>query len=271
MSPVELKQQILSHGRLPLEESGVIERTPNISSLIQKVIDRADWLPNNALVLLINGAVPTKRVAHSYDFANTSTGAAVLNITYTTTAVMALEWLSINAAWTKDKAVLVEWTTQNEEPSTQYDIQRSLDGQNFTTVHTVIGKFLNDYTYLDTDASTTIPVLYYRIKNEENGAKTHFSSIVSVKNPNKNARLDITAFPNPFSTSVNFVLDIPQTAPIQLTLFNAIGQQLITIVDETLSAGQHPINWTTHVPSGVYYLKMSDGKQQIVRKLVKAF
>jgi Bacterial Ig domain/Metallo-peptidase family M12/Secretion system C-terminal sorting domain len=252
-----------------LEEAGTAQRTPNISSIIQTIVNRVDWNPNNSLAIIITGANTTKRTAHAYDYFSTGVGSPILTITYTIDGTIPVEWLSINALWTKDNAIKVEWKVAHEDPYTQYEVQRSSDGQNFKTIQTLQGKHQDTYSYLDTEAANLSNILYYRIKNEAIGEKMQYSSIVSVKSKNKD--LGLTMAPNPFVGSVHVVLDVPQTATVQAKIFNAIGQQMATLVSETLSAGQHTIKWDVPVtiPSGVYYLEVSDGQQRIVRKLVK--
>ena len=253
-----------------VDEAGTAQRTPNINSIIQKIVNRTDWTANNSLVLLINGTNTTKRTAHSYDF-SAGTGSPVLTVTYTTDAIIPIEWLSVNAAWANDNTIKVAWKVAKEDPNTQYQVERSLDGRTFKSIQTLQGKYLNTYSYVDMEGATLANLLYYRIKNDAYGARSLYSPIVSVKNANKNTDLGLTIAPNPFVSSVNFVLDVPQTAPVQAHLFNAVGQHLAALVAETLSTGSHSINWDAKgsVPSGVYYLEVSDGKQRIARKLVK--
>lgn len=253
-----------------LEEAGAAQRTPNISSIIQKIVSRVDWSPNNSLVLIINGANTTKRTAHSYNYFSNGTGSPVLTITYSD-ATIPIEWLSVNASWANDNTLNIEWQVANEDPNTQYQVERSLDGRTFKTIQTLQGKKRKTYSYVDTEGAALANVLYYRIKEDANGAKSLYSPIVSVKNTSQSTDLGLVIAPNPFISTVNFVLDVPQTAAIRANLFNAIGQHIATLVAETLSAGSHAINWDAKgtIPSGVYYLEVSDGKQQIVRKLVK--
>ncbi len=60
-------------------EAGVNQRTPNIATIVQTIVNRADWNANNAMAILINGGV--RRTASAYD--GVSAEAAKLVITYT--------------------------------------------------------------------------------------------------------------------------------------------------------------------------------------------
>jgi Bacterial Ig domain/Secretion system C-terminal sorting domain len=156
-------------------EAGTAQRTPNLNTIIQKMVNRADWTPNNALVFLVNGA--SKRTAASYDYSAAT--APVLHVTYT--------------------------------------------------------------TYPTSVVSTEVQPLNFVV------------------------------FPNPFSTDVHFRFELPQSAPIQMNIFNAVGQRVTTFEDKTFSAGQQEIHWTptVSIPNGIYFLVLSDGKQRVMRKFVK--
>lgn len=60
--------------------TGMDQRTPDISPVIQEIIDRDNWASGNSVVLIINGDGSGKRVAHAYD--GDPAGAPVLHIEY---------------------------------------------------------------------------------------------------------------------------------------------------------------------------------------------
>jgi hypothetical protein len=63
--------------------AGVGQQTPNISSIIQQIVNRSDWVANNALVLFVNGGV--RRTASAYD--GVAAEAPKLFITYTVNTI----------------------------------------------------------------------------------------------------------------------------------------------------------------------------------------
>jgi chitodextrinase len=58
--------------------AGLAQRTPNLSALVQEVVDRGDWISGNALVFVITGS--GQRTAESFD--GKATAAPKLTITY---------------------------------------------------------------------------------------------------------------------------------------------------------------------------------------------
>jgi hypothetical protein len=61
-------------------QAGLDQQTPDITLVIQEIINRSDWLEGNSLVIIITGT--GKRVAESYN--GSSSGAPLLHVEYTT-------------------------------------------------------------------------------------------------------------------------------------------------------------------------------------------
>lgn len=78
------------------------------------------------------------------------------------------------------------------------------------------------------------------------------------------------AFPNPFNPSTTVAFTIPKAAPVQLIIYNELGQRVVKLIDDQLQAGQHTAFWNGKdvsgnlVSSGVYYMRLiSEGRQQV--------
>jgi hypothetical protein len=69
-------------------------------------------------------------------------------------------------------------------------------------------------------------------------------------------------YPNPFNPTTSFVIGLPQTAHLQILVYNILGQKVATLVDEERSAGFQTITWNgtsqsgVSVASGVYFVRM---------------
>ena len=72
-------------------------------------------------------------------------------------------------------------------------------------------------------------------------------------------------FPNPFNPETRIYFEVPQQHNIQLVIYNMMGQQIRTLVDEAYSAGRHVVNWDGRdnggikVPSGMYVYRIKAG------------
>lgn len=64
-------------------------------------------------------------------------------------------------------------------------------------------------------------------------------------------------YPNPFNPSTLIEFDIPRATGVSLKVFNMIGQEVATLVDEELQAGRYQAEFDgSSVPSGVYFYRL---------------
>lgn len=77
-------------------------------------------------------------------------------------------------------------------------------------------------------------------------------------------------FPNPSSSQSQFVIYLDKACKLNMTLYNAMGQQVKTLVNEqTVSSGMHTYNITTSdLSKGVYYCRVNKDNTSSVIKLI---
>jgi hypothetical protein len=81
-------------------------------------------------------------------------------------------------------------------------------------------------------------------------------------------------YPNPFNSSTVIRYELAEHSPVKLSIFNLLGQNVITLVDRTQSAGRYEILWNGHnqagisVPSGVYVYNIESGEFFQSKKLI---
>ena len=81
-------------------------------------------------------------------------------------------------------------------------------------------------------------------------------------------------YPNPFnpSTVIGFELSVP--GPVQLQVYNVLGQRIATLVDRLMPAGKHKVLWDGRTESGarsasgVYLYRLKVGDQIETRKMM---
>ncbi|PWN07144.1 T9SS type A sorting domain-containing protein [Rhodohalobacter mucosus] len=75
-------------------------------------------------------------------------------------------------------------------------------------------------------------------------------------------------YPNPFNPATNIVYFIPDNRQIKIGVYNVVGQQVATLVDEVMSAGEHTATWNaSDMPSGIYIVQLESGNQVFTRKI----
>ncbi len=80
-------------------------------------------------------------------------------------------------------------------------------------------------------------------------------------------------YPNPFNPSTKIAFDLPQDAKVKLVIYDILGRQIKTLVDNELrTAGKYTIEFNgSHLASGIYFyrLQVEGGKKfTAVKKMV---
>ena len=76
-------------------------------------------------------------------------------------------------------------------------------------------------------------------------------------------------YPNPFNPSTTIKYDLPVDARVSLKVFNVIGQEIVTLVDEDQKAGYRSIQWKpSNLASGVYFYRLEAGGFVASRKVL---
>jgi hypothetical protein len=84
------------------------------------------------------------------------------------------------------------------------------------------------------------------------------------------ATSSVTAFPDPFASSLTFRYDVPSPARAEIALMNTLGVLVYTWASEDQQVGQRQLTIDTHqLASGMYFLKLKIGDKVMSRSLVK--
>jgi hypothetical protein len=81
-------------------------------------------------------------------------------------------------------------------------------------------------------------------------------------------------YPNPFNQSTVIKFGLPIAGHVELSIYNIVGQKVITLVDQDYQAGNHVVRWTGQnangrtVSSGIYFYRVRSGEFAQIRKMV---
>jgi hypothetical protein len=76
-------------------------------------------------------------------------------------------------------------------------------------------------------------------------------------------------YPNPFNGISKIKYQIAKRSNVKMVIYDILGQELETLVDETLSPGKYELEWdATNYSSGVYYYRLVAGDYTETRKMV---
>jgi hypothetical protein len=69
-------------------------------------------------------------------------------------------------------------------------------------------------------------------------------------------------YPNPFNPTTRFVVEMPKSADVEVTVYDILGQRIATLLSGEQAAGYHTVEWNgtnqagLNVPSGTYFIRM---------------
>jgi hypothetical protein len=76
-------------------------------------------------------------------------------------------------------------------------------------------------------------------------------------------------YPNPFNPSTTIRFAIPQTEHVTLKVYDLLGREVATLVNEARTAGSYEAFFdASNLASGVYMYKLSAGAYSASRKLI---
>jgi photosystem II stability/assembly factor-like uncharacterized protein len=76
-------------------------------------------------------------------------------------------------------------------------------------------------------------------------------------------------FPNPFNPSTKIKYSVPQTANVIIKVFDILGNEIETLVNEQKNSGTYEITWyAEQLPSGIYFYRLQAGSFVETKKMV---
>ncbi len=76
-------------------------------------------------------------------------------------------------------------------------------------------------------------------------------------------------FPNPFNPSTKIRYSVPQSSNVVIKIFDILGNEIETLVDEEKSVGTYEITWyAENLPSGIYFYRLQAGSFVETKKMV---
>lgn len=170
---------------------------------------------------------------------------------------------------------LLKWNTFTEANNQGFELQKSVNGTEFTTIAFVPTKATNGnsnaelkYSFQDKASSTTT---YYQLKQLDKDGKYAYSKIISIKGE-KPSRFELAnIYPNPAKDVVKVTVAAPKASAVTLTITDMTGK-VVMKQNNQLSAGDNNIALNiVSLNSGNYIIKLTcaDGCEYSIQRFVK--
>jgi hypothetical protein len=162
--------------------------------------------------------------------------------------VLPVEVYNFNAILNSNKTVGLSWTASDEMEISQFDVERSTDGTNFTTIGTVQANGAEtNYTFTDLQPAS---VNYYRLMTSTTEGSTVYSPIRTI---DLSATAAISVYPIPATSTMNVSL-VNAGSGTTIRLISISGQILQSSV---AAGGTQVISMDiSRYPTGMYIVQV---------------
>lgn len=174
--------------------------------------------------------------------------------------------------------IILKWSTASETNNFGFEIQRSVAGSQFTigsneweTVGFVEGAGtateINNYYFYD---KPELKEKYlYRIKQIDFDGSFYFSDLIEVDFSTPQNFSLTQNYPNPFNPFTEIRYQIAEDRKVSLKVFDILGNEVVTLVNEFKSAGSYNIKFSGEgLTSGVYFYTLQAGEFVETKKMM---
>lgn len=188
-------------------------------------------------------------------------------------SVMAVKMTSFTVKKENTDAVL-RWTTVSETKNDHFEIERSVDGINFTKMGTVAGNgttsLTRNYTYPDALVNVTSKILYYRLRIIDIDGFNTFSQVVALRLDGSMIMSNMTVYPNPFTNNIKLLVHSAKEENSFVRFISMNGQEALKR-NITLMPGDNVViikDLETLAP-GMYIMEFGTKDGVMTQKIIK--
>jgi WD40 repeat protein len=172
--------------------------------------------------------------------------------------------------------VILNWITASETNNSGFEIykmEKKAEGQlsNWERIGFVEGQetTTKEHSYSFVDKNITTGKYQYRLKQIDYDGSYTLSNIVEIE---IKVPLEFSLeqnYPNPFNPTTTIWYSIPESGNVDLRVFNALGSEVMELVNEFKNSGNHSINFDAeNLSSGIYFYKLSVNNFSEIKKMI---
>jgi outer membrane protein assembly factor BamB len=212
----------------------------------------------------------------SFEFVAGSRDGRIIAFSGGTDGTIPVELSSFSAA-ANGSDINLFWITTTELNNRGFEIERkNPDENNWRKISFVEGRGttteVNTYSYTDKD----IPggTYIYRLKQIDFDGTYTYSGEVEVNIGLPNTYSLNQNYPNPFNPITIIRYSLPKDENVKLSIYNILGEEIITLTNEIRKAGFHQVEWrgvdknNNILPTGVYFYRLEAGSFVDVKKMM---
>lgn len=181
-------------------------------------------------------------------------GALYLDNIYFWNGIVPVELTSFSAT-TNGNQVNLAWNTATENNNRGFQVERKTDGD-YKAIGFVegFGTTTEPVSYTFTDSDLNPGTYYYRLKQVDFDGTADYSDPIEVNVDVPDVYSLQQNYPNPFNPSTAITFSLASDANVTLKVYNVLGQEVSTLINENLTAGVHKYDFNaTGLNSGIYF------------------
>jgi PKD repeat protein/glucose/arabinose dehydrogenase len=185
--------------------------------------------------------------------------------------LLPIELSSFKGSTIEGKEILLEWITATEINSYGFSIERRMD---LNEIWDEVG-FIHangnsntpiQYSYRDNSVEQT-GKYFYRLKMIDLDGQYEYSPVTEVSLGSPITYSLGQNYPNPFNPQTTIEFSLPKDEFLSIKVFDILGSEVITLLNEKKKAGNYKINFDAGIlSSGVYFYRMNAGKYTETKK-----
>jgi trimeric autotransporter adhesin len=173
--------------------------------------------------------------------------------------VLPVDLLTFSGTLQNNLSSLLTWKTENEINTAGFDLERSIDGNNFEKIAFVkaVGNSSTlNYSHIDNDAiEQQSTILYYRLKIVNTNGSFKYSNIITISLPITKAFITVT--PNPVLNDVKGSIVSPITGNVTLRIFDNAGRIVLQTNIFIKKGNNSFVQNIQSLAKGAYYIDIS--------------
>lgn len=186
------------------------------------------------------------------------------------TFVLPVELTDFTVQTQDNQTNLLLWQTATEENNKGFEVQKSMNGQDFETIDFVEGKgmTMESQNYTFTDEKPNNGINYYRLKQIDFDGQFEYSKVISV---NVNGAIATIGefYPNPSESGfVNLNYFAQNDNEITIAVFDMTGKLMISQTQQILNGNNNLSFDFSDLNTGIYIVKIGDNIDPIHRRLI---
>lgn len=182
-----------------------------------------------------------------------------------------VELVSFTAQLTGN-AVNLNWITATETNNRGFSVERRLtSSENWAEIGFIPGRgtTTEQTSYSFTDNLDRQGSFAYRLKQFDFDGTFAYSNVVFIDAVKPDKYELAQNYPNPFNPMTTIKFGLPENSQVMLTIYNALGEKIAELINTTLEAGYHKVDFdASNLPSGIYLYKINAGNFVETRKMM---